>query len=1264
MAQNQAVDVNAHLSHEEKLKLYDYRRRFTAADAVDFPKTFTVISENQWGNIPRLVESFDQIEVCNGVHKHEGRLCDGTHCIGWETMVECKLHEPGVDCKNMNFRYSHGKTLKLYPIGNEYGVFCLKGAKKHDFLVEFLGNMVWESDIDASNCYYVILDGEVYIDGSTHGSIASFVNHSCNPNCSLQVWWVPVGDKYEPRVGLFAIRDIDEGEALFFEYRMVSFIANTIRCYCGSKSKCKTYVNTEASRKRFKKITRHVTNAVHARSSERMDARESLLSSLKQVGPDGEYEPHVSQLMLNVNMFRGVSLEDPAVAANPITEINKVLTRNMMNFQDVVVYGDWAESHSDQSTLKASVFGIPFVGKGKTKSQCKRKIAENVIRVFQSVAPHTVPHAVKGVVLKKTTVSVDAPARTKFIDLKTVYQTFHIISETFQGTNARIHKEFAENEIKPNAKIFELNAVREQQLLEARQMLCMSANELFPTPFHFMQYFVTKNIRMFPILDPFAQHLATRNKKIEIGGYCRLHTTYHNILGVKNEKTGPFLVLLGKMFRGEDLQEVLNHFEVELTDIADEELFKQKFGTELTNDSLHSRVTSETERSRSPAIYGARIRSILWPIQTVAEFYDVLKMLEDKLGETTSPQCLKQLKSEMRKVSINERLGVSMNVSPNDANSWSSMVIATQMQMSESEYKTIVSECQDSTRLLRRKGVAWMPLSSGDCTAIRKIVVEWIAAVDAGGDMRGESRRKRNIASWVDEIGIYPGGVGSKRDGTLREFLARLCGMTLEESSCLDKLCEKPLKGLSPIARTEAGRCFQYLELYMVVLAEIRCGERNLTMSAFVALASAFGTRIQGPHLDAQRKHVMVCGIPLNKPNEGPFDATLVADMPIDFAQLYNAPDEADHGEKFSSAFVNCYRDMIDLPPDEFLAKMKPAVKFFSNSGFLVTLGNLLHCGPGNFKLNAETVRLIVFAVTGIEGTHYDGVHQLFWDQLIGQVHGHWSFWVLLHVAEFSLVDGIHVQTHYWGTSVAGVKDVQWKQAKMTKLDRGQILDMFVTSVRILCNPHNFDSAFVPLKGQPIRSKKRQADEAGVKREYGTMEYSRVQVRKTVVTLWRYMTAVNDDKASQVLRGFFKRFEMGDVKDCDGHDYLIEMRRVFQLISPNSPHQKGTRDSFGVDSTKDAVNDQLEALNWMELTKAAMQTAGAAQLKKAAVMKSLAGFRMDDFVLFERDGTEMRGIVTGYTPGGEIEVLVANPEPVEVVVKKELLKKVNPVASQ
>lgn len=79
----------------------------------------------------------------------------------------------------------------------------------------------------------MLFDQNMIID-ATRGSIARFVNHSCEPNCRM-VKWIVAG---KPRMALFAgDRPIMTGEELTYDYNFDPFSAKNVQeCRCGAES--------------------------------------------------------------------------------------------------------------------------------------------------------------------------------------------------------------------------------------------------------------------------------------------------------------------------------------------------------------------------------------------------------------------------------------------------------------------------------------------------------------------------------------------------------------------------------------------------------------------------------------------------------------------------------------------------------------------------------------------------------------------------------------------------------------------------------------------------------------------------------------------------------------------------------------------------------------------------------------------------------------------------------------------------------------------
>eukprot|EP01046_Picozoa_sp_COSAG06_P084524 COSAG06_NODE_31316_length_523_cov_1.181604_1_plen_90_part_10 len=88
-----------------------------------------------------------------------------------------------------------------------------------EYVGEVLDVQTWESrlkEYKAENrplhCH--VLNDHMVIDAGVKGNMARLINHSCEPNCTTIRWVV----KGEDRIGIFALRDIAQGEELTIDY--------------------------------------------------------------------------------------------------------------------------------------------------------------------------------------------------------------------------------------------------------------------------------------------------------------------------------------------------------------------------------------------------------------------------------------------------------------------------------------------------------------------------------------------------------------------------------------------------------------------------------------------------------------------------------------------------------------------------------------------------------------------------------------------------------------------------------------------------------------------------------------------------------------------------------------------------------------------------------------------------------------------------------------------------------------------------------------
>ena len=97
----------------------------------------------------------------------------------------------------------------------------------------------------------MLFDQNMIIDATTRGSIARFVNHSCNPNCRMEKWTVDG----KPRMALFAgDRNIMTGEELTYDYNFDPYsLKNVQECRCGEK-RCRGVLGPKPKEEQKKKV--------------------------------------------------------------------------------------------------------------------------------------------------------------------------------------------------------------------------------------------------------------------------------------------------------------------------------------------------------------------------------------------------------------------------------------------------------------------------------------------------------------------------------------------------------------------------------------------------------------------------------------------------------------------------------------------------------------------------------------------------------------------------------------------------------------------------------------------------------------------------------------------------------------------------------------------------------------------------------------------------------------------------------------------------
>jgi len=121
---------------------------------------------------------------------------------------------------------------------NNLGLFAKTDIKKGEKVIEYKGRkfthkQVEEDDrFDNSKAIYLFTLNERYVlDGDTKTNTAKYINHSCDPNCEVDI--------INGKIWIIAIKDIKKGDELSYDYGF-GYDADfrQFPCKCGSKNCC------------------------------------------------------------------------------------------------------------------------------------------------------------------------------------------------------------------------------------------------------------------------------------------------------------------------------------------------------------------------------------------------------------------------------------------------------------------------------------------------------------------------------------------------------------------------------------------------------------------------------------------------------------------------------------------------------------------------------------------------------------------------------------------------------------------------------------------------------------------------------------------------------------------------------------------------------------------------------------------------------------------------------------------------------------------
>jgi len=128
------------------------------------------------------------------------------------------------------------------------GVFAKKFISEGTRVIEYVGDKITktesderaqkvldrhERDSEKGAVYIFTLNNRHDIDGDVYWNTAKYINHSCDPNCETDI--------IRGRIWIIALRDIEAGEEITYNYGYDYESYEDHPCYCGT-SRCMGYI--------------------------------------------------------------------------------------------------------------------------------------------------------------------------------------------------------------------------------------------------------------------------------------------------------------------------------------------------------------------------------------------------------------------------------------------------------------------------------------------------------------------------------------------------------------------------------------------------------------------------------------------------------------------------------------------------------------------------------------------------------------------------------------------------------------------------------------------------------------------------------------------------------------------------------------------------------------------------------------------------------------------------------------------------------------
>lgn len=195
----------------------------------------------------RLRSSFMESTVCNAEASKSAR---GNRRELRQFRQELLEVSRGTDLMAMGFLTQRKKKLMFGKSRiHGMGLYACEDIPAGDFLIEYVGEVVRRAIADVrektyerqgmGDSYLFRLTGELVVDATRKGSLARFVNHSCEPSVIAKIITVNGTEK----IVFYSKRSLKKGEELTYDYKFAFEEEDAkVPCFCGAPA-CRRYLN-------------------------------------------------------------------------------------------------------------------------------------------------------------------------------------------------------------------------------------------------------------------------------------------------------------------------------------------------------------------------------------------------------------------------------------------------------------------------------------------------------------------------------------------------------------------------------------------------------------------------------------------------------------------------------------------------------------------------------------------------------------------------------------------------------------------------------------------------------------------------------------------------------------------------------------------------------------------------------------------------------------------------------------------------------------